>query len=453
MAKVRKNSFAFGGGAFGDEGKGRVVDKFVSDFAKKKPVVVYRDNGGSNAGHTVEFESGERLALHQLPSGVFVPKAIVLLGRGMVLHPADLLAEISQVESIMGEEVKNRVQIDEMAVLSLDTHRAFEAVLKQWQEGGRGATGRGIAPAYADILLRHPLRASDLVSFDKEKFRAHFRFYAALISGLGEKLESLLVPRLTGEKVLVGTEKEFLDRLKEESSHLAPYIGETFEKLKKNWVDEKVVFVFEKAQGVGLDARYGVYPDVTASDVTFRGIFSSTEGIVSPEEIAVRAAVIKATYMSSVGSRNLPTEMEESLASRIREDAHEYGATTKRPRGIAYLDLPALKFFARVGEVNALVLTHLDIVYPGVPIKVCTAYKIDGQEVSYRPYQSFLDKVRPQYIELPSWDCRKVSQAKTREELPQEALNFLDFISRELGLPIVMVTTGPKREQAILFNP
>ncbi|HUV71714.1 MAG TPA: adenylosuccinate synthetase [Clostridia bacterium] len=452
MAGKRKNSFAFCGGAFGDEGKGRVVDKFVEDFSQSKAVVVYRDNGGANAGHTLELKNGHRIALHQLPSGVFAKKATVVLGKGMVLHPGDLKSEIEEVETVLGAKIKAKILIDEMAALSLDTHRAFEAVLKTWHDGGKGATGRGIAPAYADILLRHPLRMRDLLVFDKKKIEDHYLLYEALIAGLGQKLETVLVPTLAGEKIVVGTKKEFVTRLEKQKEKLIPYISEVYQFLQKSWRDEKYAFVFEKAQGVGLDWRYGVYPDVTASDTTLRAIFPSTEGIIDPQEIEVRAGVIKATYMSTVGTRKLPTMMEEELASRIREDAQEYGATTRRPRGIAYLDLAALKFFSQAGFFNCLVLTHMDIVYPNAPIKICTGYELNGKEVSYRPDQEFLNQLTPKYIELPSWDKQALGKAKKRQDLPSQAKDFLDFISQEMNLPILMITSGPKREQGILFK-
>lgn len=450
--KTRKNSFAFFGGAYGDEGKGRIVDKYVSDWAKKGEVVVYRDNGGANAGHTVEFEDGKRIALHQLPSGVFVENTVVILGKGMVLHPADLLEEIRQVRQASGGKIKAKICIDEMAVLSLDTHRAFEAVLKEWQEGSKGATGRGIGPAYADVLLRHPLRMRDLATFSEEKIKKHYLLYESLIFGLGRKLAETLVPRLDkDEKIPVGTLEAFTEQLQKQSRELSPYISSVFDLLKERWADEKTTFIFEKAQAIGLDPRYGVYPDVTSSDTTLGGILSSTEGIINPEKIETRAGVIKATYMSSVGIRKLPTTMDETLATKIREDANEYGATTKRPRGIVYLDLSALRFFREMGLANCLVLTHMDIVYPNVPIKICVGYEKNGKEVSYRPDQEFLNQVTPKYIEMPSWSKDKISQAKTLADLPKEAREFLDFVSRKIGVPILMITTGPKREQGIIF--
>jgi adenylosuccinate synthase len=450
---IRKNSIAFCGGAYGDEGKGRIVDEYVYNFAKKDSVVVYRDNGGANAGHTVEFADGTRVALHQLPSGIFCKNATVILGKGMVIHPGDLLMEIAEVKKAVGTIQFAKLYIDEMAVLSLNTHRAFESTLKMWQEGGKGATGRGIAPAYADIILRHPIRVRDLKPFSEDIVVKHYKLYEALLSGLGVKLSTVLVPVLNNTKpVEVGNLKYFIQNLKKNAVELAEYIEDVSLFVKKSWSDKNISYVFEKAQAVGLDARWGVYPDVTASDTTFDGILSSTEGIIDALEIEKRAAVIKATYMSSVGSRILPTTMENSLAEKIREDAHEYGATTKRPRGIAYIDIPALKFFVRVGGANCLVLTHMDIVYPKTPIKVCIEYRKNGKKIDFRPDQKFLLGVKPVYKNLKSWDRKALEKAKSYTQLPIEAKEYLHFLEKEIGVKILMVTTGAKRGQSLFIN-
>lgn len=446
---MRKNSYAFCGGAFGDEGKGKIVDEYVNLLSKTKEVVVYRDNGGANAGHTIELESGQRLSLHQLPSGVVSKIATVILGKGMVIHPGDLLGEIEQVKNLVGED-HGTIMLDEMAVLSLDTHRAFESVLVKWQTG-YGATGRGISPAYADILYRHPLRARDLATFDPTKISKHYQLYSALIKGLGGDLASTLVPTGEGDTIPVGTEAQFVARLHSQSKQLSKYICAVDNFLRNRWRDESIPFIFEKAQAIGLDARWGVYPDVTASDTTFAGILHSTEGIINPADIAVRAAVIKATYMSTVGFRVLPTMMDEGLATRIREDAHEYGATTGRPRGLAYLDIPMLRYFARVGDVNSYVITHMDITYPDVRVKVCVGYTRIGQPVDYRPDQEHLNTVKPVYKEFAPWSVEAIRNAKTIAQLPKEAKIYLDFIKESVGQKIIMLTTGPKRNEYLKF--
>ncbi len=452
MTSFRPKTFACCGGAFGDEGKGRIVDMLVHQLSQKGEVIVYRDNGGANAGHTVEFADGHRIALHQLPSGAFIKGAVIVLGKEMVLHPGDLLEELVNIKAVKSTKDRAKVKIDRYALLSLDTHRAYENVLKQWQTGGKGATGRGISPAYSDVLLRHPLRMKDIVVFNDQKIKQHYQMYSALIKGLGHDMSSVLVPSLNGATLAVGSEAEFLRRLKAQGLKLAAVTYDLHDWLSEKWQDKKCGFVFEKSQAIGLDYRWGVYPDITASDTTFDGIFSATEGVIDPDKIKFKAGVIKATYMSSVGVRQLPSIMTGELADRIREDAHEYGATTKRPRDIAYLDIPALKFFCKVGRLNSLVLTHMDISYSDFPIKICTGYTVAGKNVEYRPDQEFLNTVAPTYIEMPSWDASKLAAARNLKELPAAARKFLKFMSQSIGVPISIITTGPKRDQTILLQ-
>jgi len=446
----RKNSVAVGGGMLGDEGKGRVTDELTANFLKKyKKVLHYRDNGGSNAGHTVEV-GDVKIALHQLGAGVMQKGCTAVLGKEMVLHPDDLLLEIEEVSEAAGSKtIPAQLKIDEMASLCLDTHRGFEAVLKMRSSGSKGATGRGVAPAYADIVYRHPLRMRDLMARDwRRRFGKHYQFYNDLVKGFGFSLAKLEVPRLDGTILTVGSEKEFLARLRRAKKVLGPHIGPVQSLVAKIWKSE-VPVVFEKAQALGLDKRWGVYPDVTASNCGFDGILSSTEGSVRPEEISARVATIKATYSSSVGNRKLPTLMTGKLAHRIREDADEYGATTKRPRDIACIDLPMMCFLFKTGGVEQIAITHLDIAYSNEPIKICVGYKLGGKVVGYRPDQVYLNKVEPVYIELPSWDGAKLQAARKIEDLPKEALQYLAFMTQALEVGLFMVTVGPKREQTI----
>lgn len=449
---IRQKTYAFCGGAFGDEGKGRIVDKVVNELAKTSSVIVYRDNGGANAGHTIELPDGKRVAFHQLPSGIFIKNTTVVLGKGMVINPSDLIEELNQIKQVKTVKTRAKILIDEMAVLSLDTHRAYESVLKKWSSGGKGSTGRGISPAYTDILLRHPLRMRDLINFDEEKIKMHYKMYAALISGLGEQIEAVEVPTLGGPAHKVGNSKHFVNQLLKDSKVLKEYVKDLSSWMFQKWNDPKVAFVFEKSQAIGIDPRWGVYPDITASDTTFDGIFSSTQGLVDPSMIKIKSGVIKATYMSSVGTRVLPSMMEKEMAHRIREDANEYGATTKRPRDITYLDIPALSFFRKVGRLNSLVLTHMDVSYVGIPIKVCVNYKLGSKIMPYAPDQEYLNKLKPVLVDLPSWDPKKISSAKTFKDIPTNAKKFIKYIEKAIGVPVIMITTGPKREQGFVIE-
>ena len=347
--EIRKNSTGVGGGVYGDEGKGAKTDKSATQYVSENySLINYGVNGGANAGHTVEF-GNIRIALHQLPGAACVDGATIILGKGKVLHPADLINEIEEVKNVSNNVIKTSIKIDASATLALDTHRAYENVLKERNSGSKGATGRGISPAYSDILLRHPLRMRDLTNGDYDSFAKHYRFYSDQISGLGFDMANMKVA--TGKKgnfINVGSEKEFIDRLKATKGILEPLTHDVYDFMKETWSNpSKYAYIFEMAQAVGLDARWGVYPDVTASDTTFAAINASTDGIVDYKNIEHRIGVIKATYMSSVGSRRLPTEMigdDAYLAKQIRDDAHERGATTGRDRDIAFLDFSSMTF-------------------------------------------------------------------------------------------------------------
>ncbi len=431
----------------GDEGKGRITDEFSHYFIKKfGRVFHYRDNGGANAGHTVQVGQ-DKIVLHQLASGIIQESCRVFLSRGMVLHPEDLVTEINLVEDLFGR-LPGRLVIDDLAVLSLDTHRAFETAIKSWL-GQTGSTSRGISPAYADIIYRYPVRMKDLASPDfKSSLSRHYQFYQRLIQGLGLNMAEIKVSRLKGEDIFLADEKTFISRLAEARKRLLEFIQPAYNLLSQAWHSE-IPFVIEKAQALGLDKNWGTYPDVTASDCSFEGVHTSSYGIIDPQNIAVKTAVLKATYTSSVGKRQMPTKMDPALEKKIRQDANEYGATTGRPRDIIYIDLPMLSYLFRVGRVDYLTLTHLDISYPDQPIKVCFDYQIGSNSVSYQPDLDFLAQVKPKYIDLPSWSGRKAAQAKTIAELPQPAQKYMAFLSQALKVKMLMATTGPKRSQSL----
>jgi adenylosuccinate synthase len=324
----------------------------------------------------------------------------------------------------------------------------MENVLKAKIQGGaQTATGRGISPAYVDVLNRFPLRARDLVAADWiDRFTAHYHLYQSLLTGLGADLATVSVPTLT-ETQLVGSLKIFLKRLASNRRVLKPHIQSVYPLINQAW-SGKTPFVFEKAQALGLDYRYGTYPDVTVSDCSFEGIRSSTEGIVDPDNISAKAAVIKTTYMSSVGHHLLPSSNHED-ADSIREQAHEYGTTTGRPRNIHYLDLPFLTYLAKVGRYHYLCPTHLDIADSKKPLKVVIGYTQKGQPAPYRPDQHYLNTLKPVFKNFPSWDGAQTQTAKTPADLPPDCRRFLNYLTKTLGVKLLMATTGPKRHQTI----
>lgn len=448
ITKKRLNSIAIAGGVFGDEGKGKIVDEIASKLIKQYgKVIVYRWNGGSNAGHTVVL-GNKKVILHQIPSGALIKNAIVILGKGMVIHPGDLCTEIKSI--LIKNKLPSKLLIDEQTPLALDTHRAFESILKKWESGGAGSTGRGISPAYADVIYRHPMRMRDLVSLNwKSKFQKHFELYKALISGFDEKIETIEVNTLDNGLILCGSNQQFLKRLEIQRKLIGKYVKDVYDIINNSW-KSKIPFIFEGAQGVGLDLRWGVYPDVTASDPTFSGISYSTEGLVDPDRIEIKANVLKATYMSSVGKRVLPSKMNEALAKKIRDDANEYGATTKRPRDIYNIDIPALKYFSMVSKPTHIILTHLDISYLDNPIKVCVEYRdLKGNVKNYRPDQLYLNNLKPVYMNFKPWNGNSIQNKKDYKCLPLELIKYIKYLSKELRVDIMMITTGPARHSVI----
>lgn len=450
----RKNSVAVIGAIFGDEGKGRITDELTSYFLKKyKKVVVYRDNGGSNAGHTISMD-GKKIGLHQIGSGILHKGCTVILGKGMVIHPIDLLAEIEEVKRVFElKSIPSKLMIDEMAVLNLDTHRAFELVLKNRSTktlSSQAATGRGIAPSYADVVYRFPIRMRDLLAKDwKKSLEEHYDMYSDWISGMGMNCKEISIKRLNGKEMVVGTKEEFINNLSESRKAIKEFVFSLSDFIKKEW-NSDTPFVFEKAHGVGLDPRWGVYPDVTASNCCLDGITYSTEGIIDANDISARFGIIKSTYTSSVGKRWLPTFIEEKYAKNLRDEANEYGTTTGRPRDVAYLDLEMLSYFCRVGGIEELVFTHMDIISKR-DVKVCIKYLKDGKTVFYRPDQKHIDGIKPVYKKFKYWNKEKLKNSKRYTDVQKEARTFVEYVSKETNTTPVIITFGPDRNDSILF--
>jgi adenylosuccinate synthase len=446
----RPNSVAVIGALFGDEGKGRITDELTNYFLKNfGEVIAYRDNGGSNAGHTISV-GDKSMGLHQVGSGILQKGCTVVLGKGMVIHPIDLVEELKEVKRVFElDKLPAKFRIDELALLNLDTHRAFEGVQKDRGKkslGAKASTGRGISPSYVDVLHRNPVRMRDLLSESwKENLSEHYNIYAEWIKGMGVEPAQAQVKRFNSNPVVLGTQDKFLANLEGVREQLRKYVSPMFEYIKNHW-ELETPFVFEKAQAVGLDYRWGVYPDISASNMTIEGITYSTEGAIIADDISSRIGVIKSTYTSSVGSRIIPTFMEEQLAQKIRDDANEYGTTTGRPRDIAYLDLPMLKYFCKVGGIEELAYTHMDVVYDE-PVKVCIEYLKDGKKSYYRPDQLHLNDIEPKYKEFKPWDSSKFKDGV----IPKEAQTFMDYIAEYTETTPSVITYGPKRHDTLVI--
>lgn len=475
----RKNTAAIIGIALGDEGKGRIVDNqigFLLDKEGIEKVVVVRFQGGNNSGHTVE-KDGFKLDLHLVPSFVFhKQRALGIIDQGMAVHPEDLQTEVEYIEGITGS-LKTRLFLAEDAILCTDLERAEELLNRKKSGKSEGGTGRGISPSYAHHYDRLGLKIYDLLDDHwQEKLENQYDRYEKEFQAYKLKLADILVPDFRAshqEKKPInrslGSKKEFLARLKKARQWLIKrkMTINSFLLHQKYCQDKKYALLFEGAQAVGLNPWVGTIPDVTSSNTSLYGVIEGT-GFWLPQNIEERIGVFKATYTSSVGARRMPTHidlpkdlkeldknasLEQKRAAFIREEGHEYGTTTQRPRDINHLDLAFLSFNARMAGIEVLTATHLDLARENEPIKVCTHYADkNGTYVPYQPGLRYQANVIPNYVELPSWDGKACQKAKKGQDLPVNALKFLSFIQARTGFPITAVTTGAKRENILSFS-
>ena len=449
--RTRPNSVSIEDAFFGDSGKGRVVAELNHLLGKKKKIYSLRYNGGANAGHECLME-GKVVNVHQLPMAIIQEGAVAIIGRGMVIHPNDLLTEVGQISEKFGGSLPGKLIIDERVLLSLDTHRALEATFNQYTTGGRGSTGRGIAAGYASFYERIVLTMKDLMADNwKEQLRQHYRLYQKLIKGFkGETgLEETPVAAMDNQKWerhTVGTEKEFLKRLSFSRGKLKKYVSAAvFYLLGQTWGDPKIPFTIEGAQGAGLDPYHGVYPDVTASRPMSRNINDSTYNVILPEEIFLKLAAMKTTYLSSVGQRRLPTVKDESYEKWVQKTFDERGRSTGRLRDIYPISLPIADYLKRAAGYQFLVATHLDASQKDKPIRVITHYteKKTGKEAPYLPYQDYLDKLEAHLVEFPGWDGQAVKKAQSPKDLPRTTRLYLEFLNQTIA-PVALGTGGPE---------
>ncbi|GAA3755617.1 adenylosuccinate synthase [Terriglobus aquaticus] len=421
----RKQTAVVLGAQWGDEGKGKIVDVLSERYQ-----VVARYAGGHNAGHTVIIE-GKKFVLHLIPCGLLRPGGQGVIGNGVVVDPAALLQEIAMLKQ-NGLPVDGQLFVSNRAQVILPYHRMIELAAET--APGRtkiGTTRRGIGPAYEDKVHRNGLRVVDLLN--SALLRTH------ITNACHEKNQIA--------HALFGTEPLNPVKIYEEyaryADQIAPYVTDTAVLLNDAIRNGQSV-MFEGSQGALLDIDHGTYPFVTSSSATAGGAVIGTG--IGPTSVGMVIGVTKA-YVTRVGEGPFPTEDRTSAGEELRERGQEFGATTGRPRRCGWLDLPLLRYSNMINGTEWLVITKLDVLDTLDTIKVCTHYRIDGEETDLIPADMpGFNKIEPIYEELPGWKSSTVG-AKSVDDLPKAAQNYLDFIQKHSGARIGMVSTGPDRDE------
>ena len=396
---------------WGDEGKGKIVDAL-----SEKAGAVCRFQGGHNAGHTLKVD-GVQKVLHLVPSGILHPNVHCVLGNGIVLSLSALAKEIKELQE-SDINFKDRFYVSEDCSLILPTHIAIDKVRDQSE--GIGTTGRGIGPAYEDKIARRALRFGDLKNLEELKVKL-----TKLVNYHNQILEHLYNAKPV----------EFENVLEELTGNIDLYNQYhcKTQDLLKVWVKEGKKILFEGAQGSMLDIDHGTYPYVTSSSTTAGGLSSGLG--VGPRYLDTILGITKA-YTTRVGEGPFATELFDSNAEQLAKVGHEFGATTGRPRRCGWLDLKALETIVFINSVTNLCLTKLDVLDGFDEIKVCIDYDENEQ---------------PIYKTFSGWK-QDTSKAKSFEDLPEAAQDYILFIEQALDCPIDIVSVGPSREQTIYRN-
>ncbi|MFH1158641.1 MAG: adenylosuccinate synthase [Pseudomonadota bacterium] len=418
------------GAQWGDEGKGKIVD-----WLSGRADIVVRFQGGHNAGHTLVVD-GKIYKLHLLPSGIVRPGKLSVIGNGVVIDPWALMAEISELRDRGMEITPKTLLISENAPMILPLHgatdRAMEAV-----RGSRkiGTTGRGIGPAYEDKVGRRCLRICDLAHPDT--FRAKLNDLAAhhnaYHKGLGE-------PSVDVE--------EFAASLEKLAPDLLPFVGSAWKTLDEACTAGKKI-LYEGAQGVMLDIDHGTYPYVTSSNtVAAQAAIGSGVGV---DRIGTVLGIAKA-YTTRVGSGPFPTELTDDIGELLTQRGHEFGTTTGRKRRCGWFDAAQVRQAVKICGIHNIALTKLDVMDTLKEIKICTGYECRGKKYDYLPASSDLQaEVKPIYETHPGWET-PLQGVRKLNDLPENAVKYINRLKELVGIPSIVISTSPEREDTILVK-
>ena len=408
---------------WGDEGKGKIVDVLAGNYP-----VVARFQGGPNAGHSLHFE-GKSFVLRSVPSGIFRPDAINIVGNGVVLDPITFKGECDNIAKT-GIPVTERIVIAKKAHLILPTHRLLDAANEAAMGKGKiGSTLKGIGPTYTDKVSRNGLRVGDILAPDfADRFAKLKAKHVKTLSQMGFECDP------DAEEAAFMEAVEFLKKFKLVNCEY--YVNDL---LKTQDI------LAEGAQGSMLDIDFGTYPFVTSSNTMAAGVCTGLG--VAPNRVGKVYGIFKA-YCTRVGSGPFPTELFDNDGDRLRSIGHEFGATTGRPRRCGWLDMVALKYAVMMNGVSELIMMKADVLNDFDTIKVATGYEIDGKQIDYFPFESN-ESVTPVYKEFKGWKC-DICSVRKYEDFPQELKDYVDFIEKETGCPVKIISVGPDRKEIVI---
>ncbi len=417
------------GAQWGDEGKGKVVDRYG---ARADWVVRYQ--GGNNAGHTLVVD-GQTTVLHLVPSGILHGDTKCAIGNGVVVDPAILLEEIDMLVK-KGIDPTGRLFVSYGAHLIMPYHQRLDLAREAFRGVDKiGTTGRGIGPAYEDKIARRGVRVADLS--DRERVDG-------LVRNRLVELNAILAANNDLEPYAESDIQDIINRYLEYGEKLKPYFANVGQRIADGLAKgEKVLF--EGAQGALLDIDHGTYPFVTSSNTV--GSNAATGVGVGAHTLTNVVGIMKA-YTTRVGSGPFPTELNDDMGAALRAAGHEFGATTGRPRRCGWLDLVALRYSVRVAGIRQLVVTKLDVLSGIEQLKVCTHYEIDGVRMDTYPDNVHdLWRAKPVYESFDGFG--DLSEVRDLQDLPKNARTYLDRITQELGCDIALVSVGPGRGEDI----
>jgi adenylosuccinate synthase len=409
---------------WGDEGKGKIVDYFASQYD-----IIARFQGGPNAGHTL-YVGDKKIVLHQIPSGVFHENTVNLIGNGVVLDAVTLRKEADKVAAF-GIDLKKNLFISERTHLILPTHRALDKAAEQSKgEGKIGSTLKGIGPAYMDKTGRNSLRVGDLLhkSFTTQYIKLRLK-------------HQRLLDNYNFNEDITAWEEEFFEAI-EFLKSLNIVNGEYF---LNNKISQGKKVLAEGAQGSMLDIDFGTFPFVTSSNTISAGVCNGLG--IAPQKIKEVIGVSKA-YCTRVGGGPFPTELEDETGEKLRKVGNEFGATTGRPRRCGWIDLVALHYACMLNGCTQIVLTKADVLDAFEELQVCTSYEINGRETREIPFQMTHAPIKPKYQSFKGWN-KDSSGIKDVANLPVEMNEYIQFINRTLGTEVKYISNGPGRDQLI----